>query len=94
MYLTNELQKHLLAIGSSILLYNSFESPVPPNYVYYIPTSDRNFRMDFGRSTKEYSIVLFIRSEKQNYEMCHLRGLFTSLHRLAQVVNNIVQCKK
>ncbi|MEM9545179.1 MAG: hypothetical protein AAGA77_04360 [Bacteroidota bacterium] len=86
MYLTNELQKHLRSIGSTIHLYNSFESPGPANYVYYTPTGDRNFRVDFGRTTMEYSVVLFIRTKEQNYEMCYFRGLFNSLDQLARVL--------
>ncbi|MEM6803791.1 MAG: hypothetical protein AAF696_20465 [Bacteroidota bacterium] len=91
MHLSKELQQALKRLGSSIELAKTIEGDLPENYVYYYPDTDRNFRLDFTRSTEEYALVLFDKMEVLNYEFCQLRGLFTSLSEVALLLKNWIE---
>lgn len=85
MHLSKELQKHLKRIGSSIEL-GAVNNETPSKYAFYYPKKERNFRLEFGKTVDEYSIVFLIRPEERKYEICYLRGIFTSLEKLAKSI--------
>jgi len=91
MHLSKELQKKLKKIGSSIELAETIYNESPSNYVFYQPKKERNFRVDFGDSTNEYSIVFFDRTEERDYEICYLRGKFNSIERLAESIKSWIE---
>lgn len=86
MHLSKELQKQLKKIGSSIELAKTIDNESPSNYAFYKPKKERNFRIDFGETINEYSIVYFDRTEKRNHEICYLRGKFNLIERLAESI--------
>ena len=88
MHLSNELQKHLKKIGSSIELAKTIDKESPSNYAFYEPQKERNFRVYFGDKKSQFSIVFFERTKEKNYEICHLRGLFNSIIELAKAIKN------
>ncbi len=87
MHLSNDLQKLLKSINSPIELAKTIDNESPSSYAFYNPKKDRNFRIDYGRNKEEYSIVLFDRTEERSHEICYLRGLFSSLSKIADLIS-------
>ncbi|HRH48817.1 MAG TPA: hypothetical protein PLP23_08695 [Panacibacter sp.] len=65
-----------------------------PNRYAFCNNSGRSFRVEFGPTDKDLSIVLFERTDKQNYEECFARGLFTNIDRLVNVIDIWVDKQK
>ncbi len=91
MHLSNELQKKLKTINSSIELAKTIEEELPFSYAFFHPTGERNFRVSFGKNKNQFSILLFDRTEKRNHEICYLRGIFNSMDDLAKVIKNWIE---
>lgn len=86
MHLSNELQKQLDKLNSNIKLASTIDGTFPDKYSFY-NKSERGFRVEFASSDQIFSILLYTRTDKQNYENCFARGLFNDLDRLATVID-------
>lgn len=93
MHLSKELQKQLDGLKSSVQLASTLDGSLPENYAFY-NNQGRSFRIEFASTTREYSIVLFERTSKQNYENCFGRGLFYDVAKIAMLVDLWVSKKK
>src|SRR5688572_7348539 len=85
-HLSNEIQNRLDSLKSNIKLASTIDGTFPDRYAFY-NHSGRSFRIEFGPTDKDFSIVLFERTDKQNYEECFARGLFTNIDRLVNVID-------
>jgi hypothetical protein len=59
MHLSQELQKQLIKIGSSIELAKTIDNESPASYAFYHPIRERNFRLDFGVDDKPIFNCIF-----------------------------------
>lgn len=78
---------------SNVKLASTIDETFPDKYSFY-KNSGRSFRTEFGSTKKEFSIVLYERTDKQNYENCFARGIFTDLDRLVVVIDLWVDKQK
>lgn len=58
-----------------------------PDQYSFNEQCERGFRAEFASTHHHFSIVLYERTDNQNYENCFARGLFTDLDRLATVIH-------
>lgn len=58
-----------------------------PGMYAFNKNKGRSFRVKFGPTENEFSIVLFERTEKLSYEDCAARGLFTNIDNLATAID-------
>ena len=58
----------------------------PDKYAFY-KGYRRNFRVEFAATDREYSVVLFERTDAIHYENCFARGVFSDLDRLVMVIH-------
>lgn len=86
MHLSKEIQKRLDSLNSSVQLASTIDGILPNRYSFYNKPG-KNFRTEFGATENSFSIVLYERTDKQNYENCFARGLFSNLDRLATVID-------
>lgn len=86
MHLSNEIQRRLDKLKSNVKLASTIDGTFPDKYSF-LNTAGRSFRAEFASTDKDVSIVLYERTDKQNYEKCFARGLFTDLDRLATVID-------
>ena len=86
MHLSNEIQRQLDKLKSNVKLASTIDGTFPDKYSFSNKTG-RSFRTEFASTDKNFSIVLFERTDKQNYEDCFARGLFNDLDRLAAVID-------
>lgn len=86
MHLSNEIQKRLSKLTSKIKLASTIDGIFPGEYSFY-NMPGRSFRTEFASTDKEFSLVLYERTDQQKYENCFARGLFTDLDRLAIVID-------
>jgi hypothetical protein len=93
MHLSNEIQKRLDELKSNVKLASTIDGIFPDTYSFYNKLG-RSFRIEFASTDKKFSIVLYEREDKQNYENCFARGLFTDLGRLATVIDLWVDKKE
>ncbi|OQP59496.1 hypothetical protein A3860_37295 [Niastella vici] len=93
MHLSNEIQRRLDKLNSNVKLASTIDGTFPGRYSFY-GKPGRSFRTEFAFTENDFSIVLFERTEKQNYENCFARGLFTDLERLAVVIDLWVDKQK
>lgn len=91
MQLSKELQKHLELVNSRIELAKTIDNELPENYAFYKPLGRKNFRVEFGETQNDYSVVLFERTNNRNYEMCYFRGIINSLDRLSELINDWIE---
>ena len=85
-HLSNEIQKRLDKLKSNVKLASTIDGTFPDNYSFY-NKSGRSFRVEFASTDKNFSIVLYDCMDKQNYENCFSRGLFTDLDSIANVID-------
>lgn len=86
MHLSKEIQKRLDSLNSSVQLASTIDGILPDRYSFYNKPG-KSFRTEFGATETIFSIVLYERTDNQNYENCFARGLFTNLDRLATVID-------
>ena len=86
MHLSKEIQKRLDGLNSYVQLASTIDGIFPDRYSFYNKPG-KSFRTEFGAAENSFSIVLYERTDKQNYENCFARGLFTNLDRLATVID-------
>ncbi len=86
MHLSNELQKRLDNLRSNVKLASTIDRILPDKYSFNIQSA-RTFTAEFASSDKDFSIVLCERTDKQNFNYCFARGLFTDLDKLASVID-------
>ena len=86
MHLSNEIQKRLDNLNSSVQLASTIDGTLPDKYSFYNKPG-KSFRTEFGATETSFSIVLYERTDNQNYENCFARGLFINLKRLATVID-------
>lgn len=86
MHLSKEIQGILVGLKSDIKLAETMDGTLPDQYAFY-NKKGRSFRAEFAQTDKEFSIVLFERTEKQNYEQCFARGIFNNLNRISKVID-------
>ena len=65
---------------------STIDGMLPDRYSFY-DQPGKSFRTEFGATEGSFSIVLYERTVKLNYENCFARGLFTNLDRLATVID-------
>jgi hypothetical protein len=94
MYLTQHLQNNLDKIGSSIILATTSDGKSPSDYAFHNPIRERNFRVNFGNTIQEYTVVLFDRTKTRDYEICYLRGKFSSIKRLAKSIQMWIEVEE
>lgn len=87
-----ELQDFLEKIDSKIELAKTIDDKPPSNYAFYKPEKERSFRVNFGKTLHEYSVIYFKIQEKN--EFCCLRGIFNSMERIAISIKNWVEDEK
>ncbi|MBK6338941.1 MAG: hypothetical protein IPF63_04910 [Bacteroidetes bacterium] len=92
-HLSNEIQERLDKLKSNVKLASTIDGTFPDKYSFYNKVG-RSFRAEFASTDKDYSIVLYERTDKQNYENCFARGLFTDLDRLTIVIELWVDKQK
>jgi len=85
-HLSKEIQKRLDGLNSYVQLASTIDGIFPDRYSFYNKPG-KSFRTEFGAAENSFSIVLYERTDKQNYENCFARGLFTNLDRLATVID-------
>lgn len=73
-------------LNSYVQLASTIDGIFPDRYSFYNKPG-KSFRTEFGAAENSFSIVLYERTDKQNYENCFARGLFTNLDRLATVID-------
>ena len=73
-------------LNSPVQLAPTIDGILPDRYSFYNKPG-KSFRIEFGATEAIFSIVLYERTDKQNYENCFARGLFTNLDRLATVID-------
>ncbi len=86
MHLSKELQRRLDKLNSNVNLATTIDGTLPDKHAFYNKPG-RSFRAAFASSINDYSIVLYERTDNQNYEHCFARALFTDLDRLATVID-------
>ncbi|CAN5452489.1 hypothetical protein BH11BAC5_BH11BAC5_49030 [soil metagenome] len=86
MHLSKEIQKRLDILNSAVQLDSTIDGKLPEKYSFY-HKSGRSFRAAFAATEKSFSIVLFEKTDKQNYEDCFARAIFTDLERLTSVID-------
>jgi hypothetical protein len=92
-HLSNEIQKRLVKLTSTIKLASTIDGTFPGEYSFcHMP--GRSFRTEFASTNQEFSLVLYERTDQQTYENCYARGLFTDLDRLATVIHFWVDKQK
>lgn len=64
---------------------STIDGTFPDKYAFY-DKDGRSFRTEFASTDRQFSIVLFERTNQLKYENCFARGLFDNLDRLAQVI--------
>lgn len=92
-HLSNEIQERLDKLKSNVKLASTNDGTFAGKYSFY-NKSGRSFRTEFAKTDKDFSIVLYERTDKQNYEDCFARGLFTDLERLTTVIDLWVDKQK
>lgn len=85
MHLSKEIQGRLDKINSGLQLSLTIDSTFPDKYAFY-NKDGRSFRTEFASTDRQFSIVLFERTDQLKYENCFARGHFDDLDRLAQVI--------
>jgi hypothetical protein len=80
-------------LNSSVKLASTIDGTLPDKYSFY-NNPGRSFRIEFASTDNDFSIVLYERTDKQNYEECFARGLFTDLERIATVIDIWVDKQK
>lgn len=93
MHLSNEIQRRLDKLNSNVKLASTIDGTFPEKYSFY-NKSGRSFRTELASSDQSFSIVLYERTDKQNYENCFARGLFIDLDRLVTVIDLWVDKRK
>lgn len=93
MHLSNEIQGSLNKLNSNVKLASAIDGTFPDKYSF-CNNSGRRFRTEFALTDKDFSIVLYERTHKLNYENCFARGLFTDLDRLSSVIDLWVDKQK
>jgi|GEM_PF-1563054 len=93
MHLSKEIKRRLDKLKSNVKLASTIDGTLPDRYSFY-SKSGRNFRTEFGSTNGNFSIVLYERTDKHNYENCFARGLFTNLDRLTLVIDLWVDKQK
>lgn len=68
-------------------LASTIDGTFPDKYSFY-NNLGRSFKTEFASTNKDFSIVLYERTDEQNYENCFARGLFVDLDRLAIVIDS------
>lgn len=86
MHLSNEIQNRLDKLKSNVKLASTIDGTFPDKYAFYNQIG-RSFRIKFASKDEEYSVILYERTDKQNYENCFARGLFTNLDKLTTVID-------
>ena len=74
------------SLNSSVQLASTIDGMLPDRYSF-CNKPGKSFRTQFGATEESFSIVLYERTDKKNYENCFARGLFTNLDRLATVID-------
>jgi hypothetical protein len=92
-HLSNEIQRRLDKLNSNVRLASTIDGTFPDKYSFYNKLG-RSFRTEFASTDKEFSIVLYEQTDKQNYENCFARGLFIDLDRLVSVIELWVDKQK
>jgi hypothetical protein len=72
---------------NAIKLALTIDKNEPSDYAFHHSIKSRSFRTEYARNENETSIVLFDRL-KTDYELCHFRGIITSIDRLAKLIND------
>jgi len=80
-------------LKSNVKLASTIDGIFPDSYAFH-NNPGRSFRIEFGSTDNDLSIVLFERTDKQNYEECLARGLFTNIDRLVNVIDLWVDKQK
>lgn len=93
MHLSNDIQRRLDKLNSNVKLASTIDGTFPDKYAFHT-MSGRSFRVEFASADENFSIVLYERTDKQNYENCFARGLFADLDRLATVLDLWVDKQK
>jgi hypothetical protein len=86
MHLSKEIQERLDRLKSSVQLASTIDGMFPDKYSF-CNKSGKSFRVKFGTAETVFSIVLYERTDNENYENCFARGLFKNLDRLATVID-------
>ena len=73
-------------LNSSVQLASTIDGVLPDKYCFYNKPG-KSFRTEFAATKTSFSIVLYERTDQQNYESCFARGLFTNLDSLATVID-------
>jgi hypothetical protein len=93
MHLSNEIQRRLTKLNSSVKLASTVYGDFPEKYAFHEGTT-RSFRVEFASNFSTLSVVLFERTEQLKYEYCFARGLFTDTDRLATLIDFWVDKEK
>ncbi|NRD19004.1 hypothetical protein HNV08_03010 [Winogradskyella eckloniae] len=86
MHFSKEIQRILTETNSKVKLAKTIDGILPNRYAFYNKYG-RSFRAEFAQTDKDFSIVLFERTKKQDYEQCFARGIFNDLKRLSEVID-------
>lgn len=73
-------------MNSNVKLSSTIDGTFPDKYSFYNKTG-RSFRSEFASTYNNFSIVLYERTDKQNYENCFARGLLNNLDKLASIID-------
>ena len=86
MHLSKELNKHLAQLNSNVTLASIFDGTLPDKYAFS-NKGKRKFHAEFASNENEFSVILYESTNKQEYENCFARGLFTDTGRLAILID-------
>jgi hypothetical protein len=86
MHLSRELEKQLGQMNSQVKLASTVDGSFPEEYAF-IHKGKRKFRTEFASTKREFSLILYESTNKQEYENCFARGLFTDIGRLANAID-------
>ncbi|TXD81653.1 hypothetical protein ESY86_00010 [Subsaximicrobium wynnwilliamsii] len=85
MHLSKEIQRILVGLKSAVKLAETMDGTLPDRYAFY-DKKGRSFSAEFAQTDKDFSIVLFERTEKPNYEKCFARGIFNDLNKISKLI--------
>jgi len=89
MHLSKEIETHLTNLNSNIRLGSTIDGIFPNKYAF-VQNGKRQFRVENTSTEKEFSIVLYERSDEMKYENCFARGVFSDIKKIAIIIQHWV----
>jgi hypothetical protein len=95
MNISLELQEHLLAINSKIVLSKTMDGTYNPVCAFCLPSklNQKHFRVSPLKNNLGYLVSLLENRKENHYEFCHCKGLTNNLENLAKIIDTWMSSK-